>query len=201
MLESRAVQRSMGWWKNFWGGNAAQEAEQPPSFVPISDDALGDLDRMTEEDDGAANTASTLSDGAANDAPFHATEIEPDGSELREAARVPVELQVRLRFASTDEAIKSRMFDISSGGAFIRMRDPRPLGTPVRMVVSVAERTLVFAGEVVRCAQDDSPNGSPGVGVRFTTITPEDLAFLEQVVRARQRQTIAGGASRHTLAS
>ncbi len=101
--------------------------------------------------------------------------------ERRRWPRVPVELRVRIRFPTAAAAMRSRTFDISPGGAFIRMENPRPVGTNVRLMLEVGERSLDLAGVVDRVSACDGGDGLPGIGIRFTQVSAEDQRFLAEL--------------------
>lgn len=108
-------------------------------------------------------------------------EVEPHPA--RRFPRIQLGTTVRLRFRSAEAAIESRTVDISEGGVFIRMSNPRPEGTPIRVQLELGERRLDIGGVVVRCVRPGE--GEPtGVGVLFTEITPDDLATVKALVRA-----------------
>jgi uncharacterized protein (TIGR02266 family) len=98
----------------------------------------------------------------------------------REHARVRLQLQVRLRFASAEALVACRTFDVSEGGAFLMLDTPRPVGTEVRLVLDVGERTLVLGGVVARCS--DGRDGRPGMGIRFVEVSADDQAFLATLI-------------------
>lgn len=108
-------------------------------------------------------------------------EVEPHPA--RRFPRIQLGATVRLRFRSAEAAIESRTVDISEGGVFIRMNNPRPEGTPIRVQIELGEQRLDIGGVVVRCVRPGE--GEPtGVGVLFTDITPDDLATVKALVRA-----------------
>ncbi len=106
---------------------------------------------------------------------------EQPAPDRRQWPRIPLQLQVRLRFATAQAMVDCRTFDISEGGAFIGLRQPRPRGTKVRLSIEVADRTLVIGGEVMR-ASDGKSGGRCGMGIRFTEVTPEDAHYLAELL-------------------
>lgn len=108
----------------------------------------------------------------------------PLGQDRRRFPRVQLALTVRLRFASAEAAYDSRTVDISEGGVFIRMENPRPEGTVIRLQLHVGSRQLEIGGVVVRCVRPGE-GSSCGIGVLFTEIRPEDQSFVQQLVDER----------------
>lgn len=114
-------------------------------------------------------------------------ESDAPGIERRNWPRVPLRVEVRLRFADPEALIRCRTFDISEGGAFIQLPQPRPRGTEVRIFLRIANRVLVIAGVVARVAQGNDGNGPSGMGVQFTDMTPEDREYLHGLVAAQTK--------------
>lgn len=112
-------------------------------------------------------------------------EAEPgQAQERRRFPRIQLALTVQLRFPSAEAALESSTVDISEGGVFIRMPNPRPEGTVIRLLLHVGERVLEIGGVVVRCIR--SGEGEPvGIGVLFTEMRPDDAAFVQTMVRDR----------------
>lgn len=104
--------------------------------------------------------------------------------ERRQFPRIQLALTVELRFASTEAVLESSTVDISEGGAFIRMSSPRPEGTSMVLRLHVGERVLEVEGVVVRSVRPGEGE-PPGVGVLFTRVRPEDVAFVGSLVRER----------------
>lgn len=100
-------------------------------------------------------------------------------SDRRQWPRVQLQLEVRMRFASTEAMIGCETFDISPGGAFISLDSPRDEGTHVRLTIAIADRTLVLAGVVVRASRGD--DGPKGMGIMFTEISAADGEFLARL--------------------
>lgn len=94
---------------------------------------------------------------------------------------------VNREFASIDEFIHEYVINLSRTGAFIRSRDPLPVGTKVKLEFSVISEELEIVkgiGEVVRVV---APGGakSPGMGVVFTRLTTVSKRFIEALLSRR----------------
>lgn len=107
--------------------------------------------------------------------------------ERRQWPRIRLDLTVRVRFASTQAVLSSQTFDISAGGCFVKVARPRPVGTSVRLILEIAERTMTISGTVVRTVEATS-GSIPGMGVQFVDVKPEDRAFLDGLVTARSNE-------------
>ncbi len=97
-------------------------------------------------------------------------------TERRESTRVPVNEQ----FRTMDGAIGRYATDVSRTGAFIRTDERLPVGSRVRLeltlVVDDIERLLV-QGHVVRLSDDP-----PGMGIRFSDLPLESEAIIDRLV-------------------
>lgn len=111
----------------------------------------------------------------------------PQPHPLRRFPRIALALTVRLSFRSMDAAIDSRTVDISEGGVFIHMKEPRREGTAIRLELLVGARQLEIGGVVVRSIRPEEP-GPTGIGVLFTEIRDEDLATVQSLVSSRLSQ-------------
>jgi PilZ domain len=89
------------------------------------------------------------------------------------AQRFPVNRE----FASVEEYLSEYVANVSRTGAFIRSRDPLPIGTRVNLKFSLILDELEIIegiGEVVRVSQ--SP---PGMGVVFRRLSPASQELIE----------------------
>lgn len=108
----------------------------------------------------------------------------PGPQDRRRFPRIQLALTVELHFASPEAALESSTVDISEGGAFIRMSRPRPEGTSITLRLHVGDRALEIGGVVVRCVRPGEGEPS-GIGVLFTHVRPDDMAFVQSLVRER----------------
>lgn len=86
-------------------------------------------------------------------------------------------------FGSIDDFIAEYATNISVSGCFIRSKHPLPVGTRVNLKFTVITSDIDIiegTGEVVRVVRH--PASEAGMGVRFTKLTAETRARLEQVV-------------------
>jgi hypothetical protein len=128
----------------------------------------------TEEDVGG-------SDNAIAPASIEAPQI--DVPERRSAERRKLALLVHLSFASVEAVFESEALDISRTGVFLCTTEIRPVGTPVRMRVSVDGRQLVLHGAVVRVA---SPRVAPaGLGIAFDRPVVDDSGLLDELLETK----------------
>jgi len=101
---------------------------------------------------------------------------DPAESNLRTDARVTINKE----FESFDAFIHEYVTNISRTGAFVKSRDPLPVGTRVDLrftVIMDDVETIEGVGEVVR-VQDDPP----GMGVVFTELSQYSQHLLSRLL-------------------
>lgn len=106
------------------------------------------------------------------------------GVERRTYERFDAELSVD--WASSDHFLFSYITNISEMGIFIRSDDPPVIGTALRLRFSIDdEPTLELAGVVawINPVRTDRENLNPGMGVRFTELTPDQRERVVSLVK------------------
>ena len=91
-------------------------------------------------------------------------------------------------FASLDEFIAEYVTNISTTGAFIRTREPLPVGTLVQLRFSVIVddvETIEGLGEVVR-VQSTGPAKDQGMGVVFVELTAHSADLVARLLTRRR---------------
>src|SRR5512133_3233764 len=111
-------------------------------------------------------------------------------ADQRREPRVSAELRIRLGYGSVDDFIERYALNLSRGGMFVRTLDPSPPGTEVLIDVSLATGDHVIRGKgIVRWTSPPSAPGEatrqPGMGIKFTDLTPDSRALVELVVASR----------------
>ncbi len=106
----------------------------------------------------------------------------------RRAASLQHELLVAYR--TVDGFITDSAVNISRGGIFINTRKPLPVGTTVRLIISLPDTAFPFdlSGRVARVNEFDNPaNQVPGMGIEFVDVDDEKRGRIERFVdRLRQ---------------
>ncbi len=108
----------------------------------------------------------------------------------RREARIAAQLELRLAYGSVDEFIQRYALNISRGGIFVRTLEPRPPGTEVTLDVSIGSGDQLIRGKgIVRWSAPPSGPGEahrePGMGIRFTELSPESRALVDRIVATR----------------
>ena len=101
----------------------------------------------------------------------------------RRADRLSHELLVAYR--TVDGFITDWATNISRGGIFINTRNPMPVGTTVRLIISLPDTAVPFElhGKVMRVNEFDNPsNQVPGMGIEFLDVDDEKRARIERFV-------------------
>ena len=104
-----------------------------------------------------------------------------DGDEQREEERVTINKE----FESFDAFIQEYVTNISRRGAFVKSKQPLPVGTRVDLKFTVIMdeiETIEGRGEVVRVQKDP-----PGMGVVFTELSQYSQHLLSRLLTARSR--------------
>lgn len=107
----------------------------------------------------------------------------PDPSKQRQSDRLQHELLVAYR--TVDNFVTDWATNISKGGLFINTRSPMPVGTIVRLMISLPDAAFPFdlKGRVIRVNEYDNPgNLVPGMGVEFLDIDEEKRLRIERFV-------------------
>ncbi|MSP63669.1 MAG: hypothetical protein EXR72_25655 [Myxococcales bacterium] len=89
-------------------------------------------------------------------------------------------LTINREFASVDAFINEYVINVSHSGAFIRSKDPLPVGTAVNLKFTIILDELeemVGVGEVVRVSKNPS-----GMGVVFTELSAHSRALLAKLL-------------------
>ena len=113
---------------------------------------------------------------------------------IRRSERLQHELLVAYR--TVDGFITDWAVNISRGGIFINTRKPLPVGTTVRLILSLPDATFPFdlGGRVRRVVEfDNATNQVPGMGIEFLDVDEEKRARIERFVE-RLRKELPEGA-------
>jgi type IV pilus assembly protein PilZ len=109
---------------------------------------------------------------------------DPDGSDRRTYERFPTRLSVD--YSSGDTFLFSYIQNISEMGIFVRSDDPLPVGTHLHLRFGTGEDPpLELSGEVVwiNPIRPGGDNPNPGMGVRFSELTPDLRERIVELVR------------------
>ncbi|PIQ82711.1 MAG: hypothetical protein COV76_02205 [Candidatus Omnitrophica bacterium CG11_big_fil_rev_8_21_14_0_20_64_10] len=101
---------------------------------------------------------------------------------LRLPAAWPIKCEV---LSQTNGRELSKTRDVSAGGVRVRVRQPIPVGTTVRISIVVQElnRTIEAEAQVVR-SLPGGRNGSE-LGIRFIRIDPGDQRALRELIESK----------------
>jgi molecular chaperone DnaK len=109
--------------------------------------------------------------------------------------RIDLALRVKLSFENVSGAADSQTIDISRQGLFVRLAQPKPIGTKVRVEVRLGTgERLEVEGVVVRVVPDPEdknpdPAAQPGMGVFLTTAGEAWMRFVEALETQRLENT------------
>lgn len=113
----------------------------------------------------------------------------PVQKEVRSEPRISLAFRVRYN-TPEGQRFESRAGGIGGGGLFIESLAPLPVGTKLAMEFSLPEKPtewLLAKGIVAWvCPKADQYTFSPGMGVRFTEVTPEIRDRILELVKSAQ---------------
>lgn len=98
------------------------------------------------------------------------------------AERVPVNRE----FAAIESHLSEYVTDVSRTGAFIRSKDPLPVGTRVNLKFAIVHDEIEIiegVGEVVRVQTANEPGGQ-GMGVLFRRLSEPSIKLLDRICTA-----------------
>ncbi len=99
-------------------------------------------------------------------------------------------------FGSIDEFVTEYVTNISSGGVFVRSKQPLPVGTLVNLSFTLLLddiEVLAGVGEVVRLSPDPA---NPGMGVVFRQMTSESQDVIERLAKDLGWEDMSGWPAR-----
>jgi len=112
-----------------------------------------------------------------------------DSIHQRQSDRLHHELLVAYR--TVDGLITDWAVNISEGGIFINTRTPMPVGTMVKLIISLPDAAFPFdlTGRVTRVHEyDNSTNLVPGMGLEFVDVDAEKRVRIERFVERLRKE-------------
>jgi uncharacterized protein (TIGR02266 family) len=92
-------------------------------------------------------------------------------------------VQVNKEFAAVDAHLSEYVINVSRTGAFIRSKDPLPVGTRVNLKFAILHdeiEVIEGVGEVVRVQGPADPGGQ-GMGVIFRRLSEPSIRLLDRI--------------------
>jgi type IV pilus assembly protein PilZ len=121
-------------------------------------------------------------------------------SGARRHQRLHHELLVAHRYSTVQGFITDWATNISRGGIFINTRKPQPVGSTIRLIISLPDAAFPFEliGRVTRVNEFDNPaNEVPGMAVEFLDVDEEKRTRIERFVD-RLRKELPDPSTVHT---
>lgn len=104
----------------------------------------------------------------------------------RRAPRMAIEAEVG--FQSDTNFFMGFSEDVSTGGLFISTYDIRPIGAILNLNFTLPDGHLISVDGVVRWVREyneTTPDTSPGMGIQFDGLSPEDKEAIEMFIEQR----------------
>lgn len=108
-----------------------------------------------------------------------------DGSADKSSLRLR-RVDINVEFDSLEQFINEYVTNVSKSGAFIRTREPWPVGTRLRLrftVMADDPEILEGVGQVVRVSERPR-----GMGIAFVELTPRSKKLIDDVLSKRRRK-------------
>jgi len=110
----------------------------------------------------------------------------------RQGKRTPVTLKIKFKSETLEQFIERYAVDVSSGGIFIRTKEPLAVGTQMKFEFQLRDASPLIAGEgtVVWTRENDPsrPAIAPGMGVRFDRLADGSQGILERILSEKAKQ-------------
>ena len=109
----------------------------------------------------------------------------------RRHQRLHHELLVAHRYSTVQGFITDWATNISRGGIFINTRKPHPVGSTIRLIISLPDAAFPFelTGRVTRVNEFDNPmNEVPGMAVEFVDVDEDRRARIERFVERLRKE-------------
>jgi len=102
--------------------------------------------------------------------------------EMRHHDRRPAEVPVLVRVAGHPgpDGLHLSSSDLSEGGAFLRSDLLFEVGEALTLEISLTGAVVKTAARVVRVARDKDPAAVHGMGIEFTSMTPEARQLIQE---------------------
>lgn len=109
-------------------------------------------------------------------------------SNKRQHNRIPLEIDID--FASESNFYNGFTENISEGGVFVATYEQKGMGEKVSLKFRLPDsnETIECEGEVrwIREQNADTPDVSPGIGIRFINMSPSVQARVDEFIRERE---------------
>ena len=105
-----------------------------------------------------------------------------DPSDRRVQTRAKVDIMVQIHLTDMREFMQEYASNLSTGGIFIRTKEPRPVDTMVYLQFRLKDgsRVIEGLGKVAHVNPPDHPEA--GMGIEFINLDPESQKLLQKIV-------------------
>ncbi len=108
-----------------------------------------------------------------------------DYPSFREHTRAPIHARVEIRFDERPDTVLAFAANVSEGGMFVEIADPRPVGTLLQFRLELsAEEQITGFGEVAWIrVRAEGPRKPPGCGIQFRFLDPGGRERLQVFIK------------------
>ena len=119
--------------------------------------------------------------------------MSPENTEKQQQSRRADRLQHELLVAyrTVDGFITDWAVNLSRGGIFINTRNPAPVGSTLKLIISLPDQPFPFdlTGRVARVHEVDNPhNVAPGMGIEFVDVDEDKKDKIERFVERLRKE-------------
>jgi Tfp pilus assembly protein PilZ len=127
---------------------------------------------------------------ATTDLPILRTaDVSPPPPRTRAHSRVAAPDRIEVKVEEREDLKELWVRDISRGGIFVQTETPPPFGQPIEVRIETRDGTISLQGQVVHVvdAKAAATSGmTPGVGVQFVNLGPEQRKAIQDLIEGIQ---------------
>ncbi|MBI3995998.1 MAG: TIGR02266 family protein [Nitrospirae bacterium] len=106
-----------------------------------------------------------------------------------------LDVHIRVDYASRDMFISNYVTNLSTGGVFIQTENPLPIQSEIQLIFTLSENDTVIQAKGRVVWTYDIKKGTsriiPGMGVKFTDLSPEQKTAIQNCIRKLSADTEA----------
>ena len=110
------------------------------------------------------------------------------GMERRLHERAPLNMLVQFRLGDIDEFMRDYAVNVSTGGMFIRTREPHELGSMIYLQFRLKDGSKLIEGLGKVVHVNPPSHAVPGMGVEFVNLDDSSRALIRDITSERANE-------------